>query len=36
MTPCPTLDNNSQFRLQEISTLRSKHETEVQDRIATL
>ena len=27
-----TLDNNSQFRLQEISTLRSKLETEAQER----
>ena len=32
MTLCPTLDNNSQFRLVEISTLRSKLETEVQER----
>ena len=32
MTLYPTLDNNSQFRLVEISTLRSKLETEVQER----
>ena len=32
MTLYPSLDNNSQFRLQEISTLRSKLETEVQER----
>ena len=32
MSLYPTLDNNSQFRLQEISTLRSKLETEVQER----
>ena len=32
MSLYPILDNNSQFRLQEISTLRSKLETEAQER----